>query len=93
MSWISFGHFGVFQRFPPLIGRFVPFVAVAAANCINIPCMRSVEFSEGTPITDEHGQPLGKSTVVGRLAVAKVVISRILMAVPGMSRLLDFNFF
>ncbi|KAA0189863.1 Sideroflexin, partial [Fasciolopsis buskii] len=81
------------QRFPPLIGRFVPFVAVAAANCINIPCMRSVEFSEGTPITDEHGQPLGKSTVVGRLAVAKVVISRILMAVPGMSRLLDFNFF
>ncbi|CAM0512727.1 unnamed protein product [Fasciola hepatica] len=72
------------QRFPPLIGRFVPFVAVAAANCINIPCMRSVEFSEGTPITDGDGQPLGKSAVVGRLAVTKVVISRILMAVPGM---------
>uniref|UniRef100_A0A183BFI1 Secreted protein n=1 Tax=Echinostoma caproni TaxID=27848 RepID=A0A183BFI1_9TREM len=71
-------------RFPPLVGRFVPFIAVAAANCINIPCMRSVEFSEGTPITDENGEPLGKSAVVGRRAIGKVLISRILMAAPGM---------
>ncbi|KAF5405892.1 Sideroflexin [Paragonimus heterotremus] len=72
------------QRFPPLIGRFVPFLAVAAANCINIPCMRSLELSEGTTITDEHGETLGKSTVVGRRAIFKVVVSRILMAMPGM---------
>ncbi|KAG5450061.1 Sideroflexin-1 [Clonorchis sinensis] len=72
------------QRFPPLFGRFVPFIAVAAANCINIPCMRSLELTEGTTITDENGEVLGQSRVVGQRAIFKVVVSRILMAVPGM---------
>lgn len=28
------------QRAPPLLARWVPFAAVAAANCVNIPMMR-----------------------------------------------------
>ncbi|CAL8099197.1 unnamed protein product [Calicophoron daubneyi] len=72
------------KTFPPLIGRFVPFVAVAAANCINIPCMRSLEMTKGTPVMDENGKRLGESRKVARHAIFKVVLCRILMATPGM---------
>uniref|UniRef100_A0A8C6LTW3 Sideroflexin-1 n=1 Tax=Nothobranchius furzeri TaxID=105023 RepID=A0A8C6LTW3_NOTFU len=46
----------------PLIGRFVPFAAVAAANCINIPLMRQRELQHGIPVTDENDNRLGEST-------------------------------
>ncbi|VDP99297.1 unnamed protein product, partial [Trichobilharzia regenti] len=65
------------NKFPPIVGRFVPFVAVCAANCINIPCMRSSELTEGTPVLDENG----------RRAISQVVFSRILMAAPGMGKI------
>ncbi|CAL8099194.1 unnamed protein product [Calicophoron daubneyi] len=72
------------KHLPPIVGRFVPFVAVAAANCINIPCMRSSELTKGTQIVDEHGQNLGESRKVARRAIFKVILCRILMATPGM---------
>ena len=48
---------------PPLIGRFVPFVAVAVANAINIPLMRQRELRYGIPVVDEEDERLGMSKV------------------------------
>lgn len=72
------------KRAPPLFGRFVPFVAVAAANCINIPLMRQKEIKEGIEVFDESGQKLGQSKVAAKKAISEVVFSRIAMASPGM---------
>lgn len=51
------------QGAPPVVGRFVPFLAVATANCINIPMMRQSELHNGVTVLDEDGQPLGQSRV------------------------------
>ena len=49
-----------------LLGRFVPFVAIAAANCINIPLMRQRELKYGIPIYDDQDNRLGTSKVKKR---------------------------
>ncbi|KAF0313270.1 Sideroflexin-1 [Amphibalanus amphitrite] len=69
---------------PPLVGKLVPFAAVAAANCVNIPMMRSKELSEGIALTDDNGNRVGKSKKVAREAIGMVTVSRIMMAAPGM---------
>lgn len=72
------------SRAPPLVGRFVPFVAVAAANCINIPLMRQKEITEGIEVFDGDNNKLGQSKVAAKKAISEVVFSRIAMASPGM---------
>lgn len=72
------------KSMPPLIGRYVPFAAVAAANCVNIPCMRSRELTHGIPVFTEDGERVGQSTKAAQKAITQVVISRVVMASPGM---------
>ncbi|XP_029106485.1 sideroflexin-2 isoform X1 [Scleropages formosus] len=72
------------QRAPPLVARWVPFAAVAAANCVNIPMMRQQEILNGIAITDENGNRLGHSQKAAVKGITQVVISRVTMAAPGM---------
>ncbi|NWQ75901.1 SFXN1 protein, partial [Columbina picui] len=43
------------------------------------------ELKFGIPITDEKGNRLGESTKAAQQAIAQVVLSRVLMAAPGMA--------
>lgn len=67
-----------------IIGRFVPLLAVAAANCVNIPLMRAQEIKAGITIQTADGKDAGSSGIAAQHAIAQVVPSRIGMAVPGM---------
>lgn len=68
----------------PIFARFVPFVAVAAANCVNIPLMRQNEIILGLDVTDENGKVVGKSKVAPAKGISQVITSRIIMCAPGM---------
>lgn len=72
------------KRANPLMARYVPFAAVAAANCVNIPLMRQNEISQGIDVADENGNKLTKSKVAAVKGISQVVISRIIMCAPGM---------
>lgn len=72
------------KSMPPIVGRLVPFAAVAAANCVNIPMMRMQEIQNGIPVSDENGNVLGESSNAAKWGITQVVLSRIGMASPGM---------
>jgi len=74
----------IVHKMPPIAGRFVPFAAVAAANCINLPFMRSTELSEGIQLVNANGDKVAQSPQEAKKAIAQVVLSRIIMATPGM---------
>lgn len=60
------------RKMPPIAGRFVPFVAVAAANCVNLPFMRSTEIQEGIQLLDKDGEKIGQSTNAAKTAISQV---------------------
>ncbi|XP_030796804.1 sideroflexin-2 isoform X4 [Rhinopithecus roxellana] len=49
------------KKAPPLVGRWVPFAAVAAANCVNIPMMRQQELIQGICVKDRNENEIGHS--------------------------------
>ena len=67
-----------------IVGRFVPLMAVAAANCVNIPLMRQQEIKKGITIETSDGQDAGLSSNAAKNAIAQVIPSRIGMAAPAM---------
>ncbi|XP_026468572.1 sideroflexin-2 isoform X2 [Ctenocephalides felis] len=68
----------------PFMQRYVPFAAVAAANCVNIPMMRQTELLAGIDVVDSEGRIIGKSRLAAAKGISQVVLSRIVMAAPGM---------
>ena len=82
---VGLGLNAMVKSLPPIAGRFVPFAAVATANCVNIPLMRQSELKNGIPVMDENGGKLGISKLAARQAISMTVLSRVVMALPGMS--------
>jgi tricarboxylate carrier len=66
------------------VGRLVPLVAVAAANCVNIPLMRQQEVKKGIQIETADGKDAGLSSNAAVAAIQQVVPSRVGMAAPAM---------
>lgn len=60
------------KKMPPLAGRLVPFAAVAAANCVNLPFMRSTEIQEGIQLVNKDDEKVGQSPKVAKKAIAQV---------------------
>ena len=69
---------------PPIAGRLVPFCAVAAANCLNIPLMRRLELQNGIMLETKEGDLVGMSKIAAKEGIGMVTVSRTAMAMPGM---------
>uniref|UniRef100_A0A8R1DMM9 ANF_receptor domain-containing protein n=1 Tax=Caenorhabditis japonica TaxID=281687 RepID=A0A8R1DMM9_CAEJA len=74
----------MFKNRNSVAARLVPFAAVALANAINIPMVRSNEVTEGMELRDENGELVGRSRQMAILSIAQVTLSRIGMAMPDM---------
>lgn len=72
------------KRASQIMQRYVPFAAVAAANCVNIPLMRQNEIINGIEVQDENGRVVGRSRLAAIKGISQVITSRIAMCAPGM---------
>lgn len=72
------------KRAPQIVQRFVPFLAVVAANMVNIPLSRQAELKSGVVLFDDDNKPLSQSRAAAIKGISLVTLSRITMAAPGM---------
>ncbi|KAJ3172304.1 hypothetical protein HK101_011160, partial [Irineochytrium annulatum] len=66
-----------------ILGRCVPFTAVAAAGTLNVFLMRQKELTEGISVLDKDGNVVGKSQKAGFNAISQVAVSRVATAFPA----------
>ncbi|KAJ3237087.1 hypothetical protein HDU81_009967 [Chytriomyces hyalinus] len=66
-----------------LLGRGVPFVAVAAAGTLNVFLMRSKELTDGIAVSNADGEVVGKSQSAGYTAISQVAVSRVATSFPA----------
>ncbi len=62
------------KKMPAIVGRCVPFVAVAAANCMNLPFMRSSELTNGIQLVNEKDEKVASSPKTAKTAISQVFI-------------------
>jgi sideroflexin-1/3 len=74
------------KKMPPIAGRFVPFVAVAAANCFNLPFMRNTEITQGIQLVDDKGNKVAESPKTGKKAITQVSDFQKIMQEEGRGR-------
>ncbi|ESN96462.1 hypothetical protein HELRODRAFT_107533 [Helobdella robusta] len=72
------------KRGNPIMKRFAPFIAVCAANFVNIPLSRQAELSDGVLLFSSDKQQISESRLAAVKGIALVAISRVTMAAPGM---------
>ena len=56
--------------------------AIGCAGVLNVLIMRSKEMKEGITLTDVNGNEIGKSPKIGKEAVIKTALSRIILPFP-----------
>ncbi|XP_037083164.1 sideroflexin-2-like [Pollicipes pollicipes] len=71
-------------RASTFVQRFVPLVAVVAANCVNIPLMRQGELLHGVPTFDAKGEEACVSRAAAVKGIAQVTLSRNVIVSPSM---------
>jgi tricarboxylate carrier len=65
-----------------LVGKFVPYCAVASSNVFNFVSMRSSELFTGIPIKDKEGKELGLSQEAAKAALFQGAVTRAVIPAP-----------